>query len=268
MKFIGLSLLAFLFLWSCAKSGGAAPSSLDQLVVSNPTDPRNCVDVLAGNSAATSGIFTIDPDGASGPLTSLQVYCDMTTNGGGWTLVMKQKAGDGTTLQGDSTYFTSAATAALNDTSGNLNISDQNLVSAAFTKIPVTQMMLIAGNEVTVRTQAVTATSAFAAFQTPADFTDDANATRPNWFINTSSYPNGNALTSARFGFNIRQMVGGAAYCAARWGWTGNQDAPGGSLGSADSCGGLGAYGTQYGSSYMSNSKNTWQPSYLLLFIK
>ncbi len=44
----------------------------------------SCAAVLAANPAATSGTFTIDPDGA-GPVASVEVHCDMQL--GGWTLV-------------------------------------------------------------------------------------------------------------------------------------------------------------------------------------
>lgn len=248
---------------SCSKSTGNAPGSL-----SINTDPRSCLDIYNSNTSSASGTYFIDPDGTAGPLAQIQVYCDMTTNGGGWTLVMKQKSSDGSTLQGDTAYWTSSATAPLNDSSGNLNTSDQNLVSAAFTQISITQLMLVASNETTQKTQSATATSAFAAFQvTPTDYTDDTNVNRPNWFVNTSTYPNGNAITGARFGFNFRQKPS-TIYCAARWGWTANQDPTGTSAGSADSCGGLGAYGTQYGGTYMNNSKNIWQAATLLLYVK
>ncbi|MDB4939220.1 MAG: hypothetical protein JWP87_6192, partial [Labilithrix sp.] len=46
--------------------------------------PRSCRDV----TGATDGIYRIDPDG-SGALPSLEVFCNMTIAGGGWTLVAR-----------------------------------------------------------------------------------------------------------------------------------------------------------------------------------
>ena len=46
----------------------------------------NCLEIL--NSGYTSnGMYTIDPDGLNNGIDPFSVYCDMLTDGGGWTLI-------------------------------------------------------------------------------------------------------------------------------------------------------------------------------------
>jgi hypothetical protein len=274
---------ALFFVQSCANSkDGFAPGltgSID-LPSSSPgggtngggtgsSTSKNCQQVLAANSSATSGIYSISFDGSGSVSSTISVYCDMTTNGGGWTLVMKQKSGDGVTLKGDSIYFSSVSATTLNDVNSNRGMSDENLVSKAYQVVPVTQMMLVAANELTVKTQSVSATSALGAFDmAPTDYSDDVNSTRPNWFITTLTYPNGTAISGARFGFNFRERYLGGTNCSARWGWSANENPSGSAAGSHDSCGGLGAYGAGYGGSLMNNSTSVWQPATLYLYVK
>jgi hypothetical protein len=48
---------------------------------------KSCLEILQNNPGAQSGTYTIDTDGAAGAKPQVQVYCDMTTDGGGYTMV-------------------------------------------------------------------------------------------------------------------------------------------------------------------------------------
>ncbi|MFH2008831.1 MAG: fibrinogen-like YCDxxxxGGGW domain-containing protein [bacterium] len=51
--------------------------------------PRNCSELQAVNPELPSGLYTIDPDGSAGT-APFEVYCDLETDGGGWTLIASQ----------------------------------------------------------------------------------------------------------------------------------------------------------------------------------
>nr|VFK37621.1 MAG: Fibrinogen beta and gamma chains, C-terminal globular domain [Candidatus Kentron sp. TC]VFK51557.1 MAG: Fibrinogen beta and gamma chains, C-terminal globular domain [Candidatus Kentron sp. TC] len=48
----------------------------------------SCKAIKEGDPLVSSGVYTIDPDGA-GPIDPMEVFCDMETDGGGWTLVAR-----------------------------------------------------------------------------------------------------------------------------------------------------------------------------------
>ncbi|GAA3613615.1 fibrinogen-like YCDxxxxGGGW domain-containing protein [Flavivirga amylovorans] len=72
-------------------SGDGTTCTTDITVLSTPL--ANCLDYLnAGHT--TDGIYTIDPDGHGGG-AAFDCYCDMTNNGGGWTLVFNHNTAGG-----------------------------------------------------------------------------------------------------------------------------------------------------------------------------
>lgn len=59
------------------------------------TVPRTCLEILEEVPGVADGVYQIDPDGPGGEL-GFQVFCDMTTDSGGWTVIERSGLGEST----------------------------------------------------------------------------------------------------------------------------------------------------------------------------
>jgi hypothetical protein len=101
-KYFSISILLFLasssFGQNAGKVGGISDNAINKIgsvplnsigKIGNITADviyKNCKEILLNNPEAPDGVYTIDPDG-SGSNVPYICFCDMTTDGGGWTMV-------------------------------------------------------------------------------------------------------------------------------------------------------------------------------------
>ncbi len=93
-------------------------------------EASSCAAILAASAATpTDGIYTIDPDG-SGPIAAFATWCDMHSDGGGWTLAMKVSGSDGQFAYGGDAWLKAKAF-------GTGNLDDQAAVLPSAWALPV-----------------------------------------------------------------------------------------------------------------------------------
>ncbi|HLT38838.1 MAG TPA: fibrinogen-like YCDxxxxGGGW domain-containing protein [Enhygromyxa sp.] len=115
---------------------GPAPGGGEGMVCEFPT---SCANWLASNPGATDNIYMIDPDGAAGPIPPMEVFCHMSKNGGGWTLLFVASDDDVDTWTWNNRSKMSSATAAV----GMLNARHLDFMSPAYFRMPFSELMFI-----------------------------------------------------------------------------------------------------------------------------
>jgi hypothetical protein len=75
---------------ACASGSDCETSVCSADVCAHAVD---CAALRAANPSLTDGVYTIDTDG-DGPQMPFDVHCDMTTDGGGWTLLANLRTTD------------------------------------------------------------------------------------------------------------------------------------------------------------------------------
>jgi hypothetical protein len=194
--------------------------------------PASCAQLHALDPAANSGVYTIDPDGEGGT-APFQAHCDMVTEGGGWTLVLK--------ADGNQNTFGYSASLWTNQTLYNADAPDFDTTEAkleTFNSVPFSALLIRMQVPVTSGTvqsllishsgdslYAVMGGNTYTAFNTPPTRADWKALAGP-----TSSLQ----YNCNRQGFNVQP-----GYASIRIGYLGNNEDDCGSPDSYIGVGGL-----------------------------
>jgi large repetitive protein len=212
-------------------------------------DPESCLAALGGDPAAESGTYVIDP---AGDFSEVEVYCDMDTDGGGWTLLMKQAAqsGPGSDLAVNVWAGWSTPGETLNPEDATMD--DANMVNPAYSDLHVTTLRMTASSGWTdIADGAFTRSTDGSAYDALSD--NNANlygnlggnetgswSSQPFSSSSTSTSDNGYGLCWRSGPYFNQTSIGEYTYGGTKWGWFYNNEC---GQSTADTTEGLGCCG-------------------------
>ena len=130
MNFRYLPLVTLIFV---LLPGATPPAHNSEPTAFNPNPGTSCRTIMEQGLSRGDGVYWVDPDGGDSR-NSIQAYCDMTENGGGWTLLIK--------TTGDETFRYSSPLWANKRLlrSNELSTVMQNAKYMSYLKVPIHEM--------------------------------------------------------------------------------------------------------------------------------
>lgn len=101
--------------------------------------PTSCKNWLEHNPGASDNTYAIDPDGAAGSIPPMDVFCHMSKDGGGWTLVFVASDDDVSTWTWNNRAKMANDAAAV----GSLMARNLDFMSRAYFQMPFTDVLFI-----------------------------------------------------------------------------------------------------------------------------
>ncbi|MCX6356143.1 MAG: fibrinogen-like YCDxxxxGGGW domain-containing protein [Candidatus Aureabacteria bacterium] len=182
----------------------------------------SCKAIKTANPTASDGVYTIDPDGSGGN-AAFSAYCDMTSDGGGWTLILKTSAANTSELAYNTDYW--ATTATLGSTEPTVGVGSEKYI--AYNVVPFSSLrgcVNSATSNCIIHTFTPDRASALSVFGcttsppkngAPPCNVESTQETSSDW--GTALGASLNCSLNMRCGFNVDSQIGGAS-SFARWG--------------------------------------------------